>query len=103
MNDTGNDQLTRLKYPDESSEKNIHIVFTGNNQDIETGRNYLNSPNRNKEQNLYDYLNLDDEKIGRLKFKIFSNGKRIYFANAILLKITYFLIIFVSLLYFIFV
>jgi len=93
----------RIKNNEDHSTENHNYVALNNNIDMEIKRANFNDNETQLQDNLFDYFNLTKEQINNLKIKIFSNGKRILMKGALILWITYFLIIFISLLFFIFV
>ena len=70
-----------------------------NNRDYESRRIIFENTNI-PSNNILD-LNLNEDKTKILKIKIFSNGKRIILKNPIVLYLTYFLIISISILFFV--
>lgn len=97
------DNIIRITNPDHNLESHNYVALNNNNIDIETRKATFDANNLNHQTNLFTYLNLNHEQIEKFNIKIFANGKRIMLKNAYILWITYFLIISVSLLYFIFV
>jgi len=99
------DNIIRITNPEYNLESHNYVALTNNNNNFD---NESKTPNFNindtkLQNNLYTYFNFTKEQIEKLNLKIISDGKRILLKSAYVLWTTYFFIISVSLLYFIFV
>lgn len=98
--------VIRITNPDHNLESHHYVALNNNNNnniDYEARTANLSINNAKNQDNLFSYFNFTQEQLEKLSIKIFSDGKRIMLKNAYVLWITYFLIISISLLYFIFV
>jgi len=80
-----------------------NYLAINNNIDVQIKKVEFDQNDLKFQEKLFDYLDNKPEKIKNLNITIFTKGKRILLKKAYTLWINYFLIISVSLLFFIFV